>query len=627
VNGFDSYRVRERAEIARLVLIGAFLVLAGAFFRTQVLQHDKFQLKAETNRLRPIPLTPPRGTILDRNGLVIAENVPGYSVKLLATSVDSLRAVLARVGRYVPLDTGQVSDIIDRYLQARYQPALVFGDASFDIIAKLEEHRSALPGLVIQAEPKRLYPAGKSVAHLVGYVSEVTESDLAADRYPGAVLGSIVGKAGLEREYDDTLRGNEGVRYIEVNARGRLVREGAASSGLSPTPGKPIVTTLDLDLQRFIDSIWPANIRGAMVAMTPNGEIRALYSAPTFDPNHFVGGISSAEWRKLNNDPAKPLLNRVIQARYPPASPFKLAIAAMALKRGLIRLNSTMPEPCRGGMRLGNRVFRCWKKEGHGSLDLIAAVAASCDVYFYQLGLRLGLEAIIQDGLLMGFRDKSGIDLENELNPIYPSSLAYFDKLYGPRNWSQPGSTLNFSIGQGENTQTLINMVKFYEGLAGTGEAVTPYIVKPSSTRRRSLGLTPQELDGLRHALIAVVEHGTAAANRRADLAVAGKTGTAQNPHGEDHGWFIGFAPADKPELIVGGIMEFAKHGTTVAPYVVQTLRRYVLGPDAIGPVKLGVLIDESVAQDNTPRPVELNPDSAAAQAEAADSARRALDQ
>jgi penicillin-binding protein 2 len=623
VNGFDSYRVRERAEIARLVLIGAFLVLSGAFFRTQIIQHDKFQLKAETNRLRPIPLTPPRGSILDRNGRVIAENVPGYSVKLLAQSTDSLRAVLARVRHYVPLDSGQIGDILDRYQQARYQPALVFGDASFDVIARLEEHRAALPGLVIQAEPKRLYPAGKSAAHLVGYVSEVTEADLSADRYPGAVLGSIVGKAGLEREYDDTLRGVEGVRYIEVNARGRLVREGAASATLQPTPGKPIVTTLDLDLQRFIDSIWPAGVRGAMVAMTPDGEIRALYSAPNFDPNHFVGGISSAEWRKLNNDPAKPLLNRVIQARYPPASPFKLAIAAMALKRGLIGLNTRMPEPCRGGMRLGNRVFRCWKREGHGSLDLTGAVAASCDVYFYQLGLKLGLDAIIQDGVLMGFRDRSGIDLENELTPLYPSSTAYFDKLYhGPRNWSAPGTTLNFSIGQGENTQTLINMMRFYQGLAGNGEAVTPFIVKPTSNRKRSLGLTQPELDGLRRALIAVVERGTASASRRSDLAVAGKTGTAQNPHGEDHGWFIGFAPAEKPELIVGGIMEFAKHGTVVAPYVVQTLRRYILGPVATAPVKLGSLQDESVSPgDNTPRPIELNPDSAAAQAASGDSA------
>ncbi len=194
------------------------------------------------------------------------------------------------------------------------------------------------------------------------------------------------------------------------------------------------------------------------------GEIRALYSAPTFDPNDFVGGISSADWRSLNNDPAKPLLNRAIQARYPPASPFKLAIAAMALKRGLINLNTTMPEPCRGGLRLGNRVFRCWKKEGHGSLDLTGAVAASCDVYFYQLGLRLGLDAILQDGVLMGFRDKSGVDLENELTPIYPVVHRPTSTALRPAELEPAGTTLNFSIGQGENTQTLINMVQVLPG-------------------------------------------------------------------------------------------------------------------------------------------------------------------
>jgi penicillin-binding protein 2 len=624
MNGFDSYRVRERAEVARWILVGAFLVLSGAFFRTQVIQHDKFQLTAETNRLRPIPLTPPRGAILDRRGLIIAENVPGYSVKLLASSGDSLRAVLGRIGRYVPLDTAQMTEIVHRFAQARYQPALVFGDANFETIARLEEHRAVLPGLVIQAEPKRLYPAGKAVAHLVGYVAEVTEQDLTADRFHGAGLGSIVGKAGLEREYDDTLRGNEGVRYIEVNARGRLVREEASTATLPPTTGKPIHTTIDLDLQRFIDSIWPAGVRGAMVAMTPRGEVRALYSAPSYDPNVFVGGISGAEWRALNNDEARPLLNRAIQTRYPPASPFKLAIAAMALKRGLIGLDTHMPAPCRGGLRLGNRVFRCWKKEGHGSLDLVGAVASSCDVYFYQVGLRLGLTAIIQDGVLMGFRDKSGIDLENEVDPIFPASTAYFDRLYGPRYWSPPATTLNFSIGQGENTQTLINMMRFYEALSGTGNAASPYIVHPVPAKPRALGLSQDQLDGLRRALIAVVERGTAAASRHSDLAVAGKTGTAQNPHGKDHGWFIGFAPAEKPELVVGGIMEFAEHGTVVAPYVVRALRRYVLGPDTAGTINVKVLLDETVTtQDTAPRPVELDPDSASAQA-AADSARRA---
>jgi penicillin-binding protein 2 len=624
MNGFDSYRIRERAELARLVLIATFLVLAGAFFRTQIIQHEKFQLRAETNRLRPIPLAPPRGPILDRNGAIIAENVPGYSVKVLAPSVDSLRAVLTRVARFVPLDTAEMSEVVRRFRQARYQPAVIFGDASFETVARLEEHRAVLPGLVIQSEPKRLYPAGKAVAHLVGYVAEVTETDLSTNRYPGAELGTIVGKAGLEREYDDSLRGAAGVRYIEVNARGRLVREDAGSAALPPTPGRPIQTTIDLDLQHYIDSIWPAGMRGAMLAMTPGGAVRALYSAPSYDPNEFVGGISSALWRALNEDEARPLLNRAIQTRYPPASPFKLAIGAMALKRGLIGLDTRMPTPCRGGLRLGNRVFRCWKKEGHGSLDLVGAVAASCDVYFYQVGLRLGLNAIIEDGVLMGFRDKSGIDLENEKEPIYPASTAYFDRLYGPRHWSPPATILNFSIGQGENTQTLVNMMTFYEGLASDGRASTPYIVRPASTTKRDLGLSAAQLDGLRHSLIAVVERGTAAGSRRKDLAVAGKTGTAQNPHGKDHGWFIGFAPADKPELVVGGIMEFGEHGTTVAPYVVRVLSRYLLGPDTVGTIKVKVLVDETtVPQDTAPRPIELDPDSAAVRA-AEDSARRA---
>jgi penicillin-binding protein 2 len=625
MNGFDSYRVRERADLARWILVGAFLVLSGAFFRTQIIQHDKFQLKAETNRLRPIALTPPRGAILDRRGRIIAENVPGYSVKLLAPNKDSLRAVLAQMGHFVPVDTSEIAEILRRFAQARYQPVVVFGDATFETVARLEEHRAVLPGLVIQSEPKRLYPAGKAVAHLVGYVSEVTESDLTASRFPGAGLGSIVGKAGLEKEYDDTLRGAEGVRYIEVNARGRLVRE-EASTALPPTPGKPISTTIDLDLQRYIDSVWPAGVRGAMIAMTPTGEIRALYSAPTYDPNAFVGGISMALWRGLNDDEARPLLNRAIQTRYPPASPFKLAIAAMALKRGLIGLDTHMPTPCRGGLRLGNRIFRCWKKEGHGSLDLVGAVASSCDVYFYQLGLRLGLNAIVQDGVLMGFRDKSGIDLENEVDPIYPATTAYFDRLYGPRRWSPPATTLNFSIGQGENTQTLVNMMRFYEGLSGDGNAASPFIVRPAPAAPRALGLSPAQLDGLRRALIAVVEHGTASASRHSDMAVAGKTGTAQNPHGKDHGWFIGFAPAEKPELVVGGIMEFAEHGTTVAPYVIRTLRRYILGPDTVGTIKVKVLLDEAVAPaDTAPRPVELDPDSAAARARE-DSVRRAAE-
>ncbi len=615
---FEPYQLQQRATVARAIVWGAFLLLLGAFFRTQVLQHEKYQLKAESNRLRPVPLTPPRGAILDRNGEVIAENLPGYTVKLLAPNADSLRAVLARMATVVPLDSTKIEETVRRWRLARYQPVVVFADAQFPTASRLEEHRAMLPGLVLQSEPRRLYPAGRAVAHLVGYVSEVTSEELDADRFPGAQPGSIVGRAGIERAYDDTIRGREGVRYIEVNARGGLVREQASVANLPPEPGRILHTTVDLDLQRYIDSIWPAGVKGAMLAVTPKGEIRALYSAPSYDPNVFVGGISGADYRALLGDPDNPLLNRAIYGRYPPASPFKLATAAMALRRGLITFDTRMPQPCRGGFRLGNRVFKCWKKEGHGSLDLTGAVAKSCDVYFYQLGLKLGLDAILEDGTEMGFHDRSGVDLPSEMDPLFPASTAYFDKRYGPRNWSPPATILNFSIGQGENTQTLVNMVKFYAALAGDGKVRSPYVVRPSPAPTHDLGLTPEQLAGLRHALVAVVEQGTAAASRAADLQVAGKTGTAQNPHGKDHGWFIGFAPADNPQVVIGAIMEAAEHGSSVAPFVVKALRRYVLGAQKVAPGKADIRFEV----DSAPRDVPLDPDSAALEARARQATR-----
>jgi len=228
-------------------------------------------------------------------------------------------------------------------------------------------------------------------------------------------------------------------------------------------------------------------------------------------------------------------------------------------------------------------------------------------VYFYQLGLRIGLDAILTDGVLMGFRDKSGIDLENEIAPIYPSNTAYFDRKYGSRGWSKWGATLNFAIGQGENTQNVIDMTRFYAALASGGQAPTPYIVRPRTDQVRSLGLTPEQLSGLRTALIAVVETGTASASRSSDLTIAGKTGTAQNSHGEDHGWFVGFAPADKPQIIVGSIMEFAEHGSNVAPYVIKVLHRYVAGPGVTDAPSSMKFVSPA---DSAPRAIQIVPDS-----------------
>lgn len=602
MSAFASHRLEERAGRFRLVLVGLFLVLAGAFFNTQIIQHERFRLRSESNRLRAIPLAAPRGPVLDRNGLVIADNIPGYSVKLLASGADSLRVVLQRMASYVPLDSAEIGQVVRRYRAAPYQPALVFNSMSFETVARLEEHRVEFPGLVIQTEPRRFYPAGKAVGHVVGYVGEVSETDLEQARFPGARLGTIVGRDGLESRYDAILRGREGVRYIEVNARGGMVREEASSPSVSPIEGRPLRTTLDLPLQLYIDSLFTDSLptmRGAVVAMRPNGEILALYSAPSFDPNDFIGGISRDRYRELTAPAAGlPLFNRAIKGTYPPASPFKLAIAAMALRRGLVSFSTRMEQSCRGGYRFGSRVFKCWKLDGHGSLDLLGAIASSCDVYFYQLGLRLGLDAMIEDGKKFGLQQPSGIDLGNETTPFFPPSRAYYDRTYGPRGWTN-AVTLNLAIGQGENNQTLISVMKFYQALAGDGHAVTPFLVAPDSTAPGfDLGLTERQLEGLREAMIAVVNWGTAAAAKGSDLNVAGKTGTAQNSHGPDHGWFIAFAPADKPEIIVGSIMEAALHGSNVAPWVVRVIRRY-LAAQGRDP---GDLIEVMVPADSAPR-------------------------
>jgi len=595
---FHPFLLAQRGRAAFFFLAAIFGLLAMQFFRLQVVQFGQYRLKSESNRLRPVPLPAPRGLVLDRTGRIIAENVPGYSVLLLAYSTDSLRAMLSRLQPFVDLDSDAVRRIIARHRAAPYEPTLVVKDAPFSLVSALEERRSILPGLVLQTEPKRLYPDSGAVAHLVGYVGEVTEQELATPLFEGRRPGTIVGKVGLEREYEDSLRGSDGVRFVEVDALGRVVRDEGADA-LPTEPGHQIRTTIDLDLQRYIDSIWPHQYRGAMVAMDPRtGAILALYSYPTYDPNAFVGGIPAETWRSLNEDPARPLLNRAISTRYPPASTFKLAIAVMGLQRGIVRFDSHMPQACRGGLQFGNRFFKCWKADGHGSLDLVGAIASSCDVYFYQLGLKLGVANILADGDTLGFRGISHVDIPGEIGPAYPSGTAYYDRVYGRGRWTN-SVALNLAIGQGENAQTLMNVVRFYAGLANAGHVPTPYLVEPRATPPPPLRLADSTLLTVRQALINVVERGTARGARLADLHVAGKTGTAQNPHGPDHGWFVAFAPAEAPTIVVGGIMEFGLHGTTVAPYVTRVIERFLVGGEHAG----GEIVPLTIPEDSAPRP------------------------
>ncbi len=600
-DAFHPFLVDRRGTAARAALAAVFAVLALAFFRLQVLQHGRYELRAKTNRLRPIPLPAPRGLILDRQGRTIAENVPGYSVSLLASGEDSLRAMLRRLAAVAAPQPVTEERVLERFRAMPYQPALVFKDAPFDVVSRLEERRSLLPGLVIQREPKRFYPDGSTVAHLVGYVGEVTEEELATPQFASRRLGAIVGKEGLEREYEDSLTGEDGVRFVEVDALGRVVREEGAAASLAPVPGRALRTSIDLDLQRFVAGAFPPGKRGAIVAMDPRtGHILALYSSPSYDPNAFVGGIDPALWDALNGDEARPLLDRAIAARYPPASTFKLATATIALRRGLVTTASRMPIPCSGGLRVGNRIFKCWKAAGHGSLTLQQAIATSCDVYFYQLGRLVTVRALLEDGNLLGFRSPSGIDLPGEIRPAFPPDLAYYDRLYGKSGWTSTVA-LNLAIGQGEDAQTPISMVRFYSALANGGRLLVPRVEAAPGPPPQQLEVPESTFAEMRQALIAVVEQGTARGARLASIRLAGKTGTAQNPHGPDHGWFVGFAPADDPRIVVGGILEFGLHGTAMAPIVARVIEHYLLGPDTADAGRPGA-VPLALPEDSAPR-------------------------
>jgi penicillin-binding protein 2 len=581
---FHPNDVQRRARVASALLFLAFVFLGGSFFRTQILQHAQYVLQSETNRLREVPIPAPRGVVYDRRGAIIAENIPGYAVSVLAPNADSLRAALHRLSGTIPLSDEQIETVIRRFRKNVNRPAMIFADASFDLVSVLEEHSVEFPGLIIQATPKRYYPDSTAVAALAGYTGEVSEAELQSKSYAGYKPGQQVGKGGFEKEYETRLRGKEGVRFVEVDARGRVVREAGARQDLMPESAPPMYTNIDLDLQKFIVGIFGDSLQGAAVALEPkSGEVLALHSAPSYDPNRFIGGIPLDYWRALTTDPRRPLLNKATQGRYAPGSTWKLATAIAALENGVATLEDRMAVPCTGGYQYGNRWWKCHKKEGHGSLTLAQAIEQSCDVYFYQLGLKVGLTKLVAGGVSLGAGDRTGIDLPSEARPDYPSAPAadYFNKRYGARGWTQQAASMNLAIGQGENAQTVVSMARFYSALATDGEAARPQVVRGVSEKVRLFQLDSAQMAGLHAALAGVVSRGTAGASRIEGVALAGKTGTAQSGKFVgtvelNHAWFVGFAPANDPKIVVAVMLEFGGHGTRAAHIASRIIEHYL---------------------------------------------------
>jgi penicillin-binding protein 2 len=583
---FHPNDVIRRGRAASIIVSGVLVFLLSAFFRAQVIRNQESLLQSEENRLRQIPTAAPRGRILDRNNKPIAENVVGYSVALLAQREDTLRSTLDRLKTAINLTPKAYQDAIRRFRRDPTRPTVIIQDASLDVVSVLEEHHMDFPSLIIQSAPKRIYPDGEAVGALVGYISEISEPELANLASDGYKPGQLIGKRGLEKQYEKELRGREGVQFVEVDAKNRIVSTGQARDAITPQEGPPLYTNIDLDLQEYIHSLFGDSLAAGAIAMNPKtGEVLALYSSPSIDPNRFVGGVPASYYDSLLNDPRKPEYNKVTQSRQPPGSTYKLATSVMALEDSLITFDSHMPQSCNGFYYYGNRAWRCWKKEGHGSLNLFGAIAQSCDVYFYQLGQRLTLSRLVAGGISLGFDKKTGIDIPEENRPSFPTSVPeYFNQKYGPRNWTPGAVELNMAIGQGENAQTVVNMARFYSALATDGSEPTPIIKKGTPKLSKRITLAPEQIAQLRKAMMGVVsEGGTAAGAAIKGVKVAGKTGTAETKRNDKNGhplywaWFAGMAPAEDPTIVVVVMVpEVTFEGATAAGFATKIIARYL---------------------------------------------------
>jgi penicillin-binding protein 2 len=581
-----ALRSRQRRAVTATLLIGAVLVFLGsAFFRTQVIKNDDFVLRAEDNRLRVIPVPAPRGAVFDRNGDLVAETITSYTLHLHPTSADSARIALLLLQPGLGLTDEEVANLLEQRERRPGEPLLLSRSLSFEQVSWVEENRTDLPELTLEAFPLRHYPSGEAVAHLIGYVAEISQTELDDSiNWPGYRMGQLVGRSGIERQYERILGGRPGERYVEVDARGRMVGTIAPRAAQPPEAGREIRLTIDVELQRFIHSIFPKRSNGAVVAMVPStGEVLALYSHPTYDPNLLTGAIDDDLWADLNSDPRRPLLNRATAGVYPPGSTWKLATAIVGLEKGIIEPTSQMPIGCSGGMSYAGRYSRCWRAEGHGALDLMGAIANSCNVYFYQLGIWLGLNQLAREGTRLGFARRTGIDLPTENVGSFPADVDWYRDRFG---WNPtPSEVMSLAIGQGPNAQTPIRMAQFFAALAGNGSAPAPRLnveAQNAGLPETDLGLRPETLAALRTGLARVLEPGgTAYMSSLQRWKMYGKTGTSQNSEDDakPHAWFTGFAgsPEGPPEIAFAVIIELGESGSGAAAPIGAKLADFYL--------------------------------------------------
>ena len=586
---------RQASELAdiqgRLVLIKVGILLLIALlglrlWQLQIRDGQDYQVMAKDNRTRSITLEPARGLLYDRNGQLLANNVPSFNLYVSLEDVKDKNVLIEELTAQLHFDQEYLVEKLSG--KGRAARVKIKGGLSLKEAAIVESHRFSLPGVFIQPEYQRNYPLGNYATHLIGYVGEISEAKLKKEEYQELHQGSVIGQYGVERTYDQALRGASGQELLEVDALGHKKQ---SISVRKPSAGDDLYLTIDIRLQRLAEDLL-GDEAGAIVALDPrDGAVLVLASRPSFNPTALSRGLSQSEWQALMHDVRHPLTNRAIQGQYPPGSTFKIVMAAAVLDSHAAQGSDHFF--CPGGFKFGRRTYRDWKRGGHGSVELIQALAQSCDVYFYKVGNRMGIETIASYSKQFGLGQKTGIDLPSERSGLVPS--AEWKQRVKGEPW-YPGETISVSIGQGYMSVTPMQMAQVVAATAMNGRVVKPRLVH--AIRKRGTGVmeevepSPSKqmtiprgvFEQIRKGLEAVVTKGTARRSRSDLVTIAGKTGTAQvvalrsGPEKSipkefrDHAWFVAYAPAEDPSFVVVVLAEHMGHGGSAAAPLAKQL-------------------------------------------------------
>lgn len=595
INGHDSGAYRQRFNQIFVIVCLALSILILRMWHLQVIKGDEMTQKSETNSIRSFKIRPLRGLITDRHGSVLVDNQPSFDIVFIPDKNRDLKVVAGRLKSLYQEQSLQLAEDFGRiYENKSFAPVRLDKNVDVKKLALIETRSLDLPGVSIDVVPTRQYLYGEMMAHLIGYVGEISSAELEKHAQKDYEAGDIIGKYGLERFFDAYLKGQNGAEEVEVNAHGKKIK---SLRKVEPTQGYSLHLTIDAALQQTAWDAFEGRPGAAVVMDTRTGEILALVSSPSFDPNLFNGGISHREWKNISSNPFHPMEDRAISGQYPPGSTYKLVVAAAALEEKIITPETSVL--CNGTFQMGNRTFRCWQKKGHGRVNLHRAIVESCDVYFYNLGKQLGVDKIAYYARAFGFGTPTGLPLAREKGGIVPTKEW---KLARTRQPWQAGETISIAIGQGFNLVTPMQLASFYSALANGGILYRPRLVtrienpdgqvvwKSVPEKKIRIPVSPENLKILNYALWGVVNEngGTGYALRRAEKDVCGKTGTSQVvglPMDErarrakilsgayrDHALFVCFVPYNNPEIAVSVIAENAGHGGSAAAPIARKI-------------------------------------------------------